>query len=245
MKISAEETIGAIVAKNISTAPVFENFGLDFCCHGNRTLAAACNEAGVDPGMVISLIEQIDQEKDPGADYDTWPLDQLADHIESTHHAYVTRQIPLLAGYLAKICSVHGKQHPELFEIKEIFADSAEDLTMHMHKEEKMLFPFIRKLAQAQKDGSGLPAAPFGSAKNPIQVMMREHDAEGSRFQQIAALSRQYTPPADACNTYKATLAGLQHFENDLHIHIHLENNILFPEAVQLESTLSGNGHLR
>jgi regulator of cell morphogenesis and NO signaling len=165
-------------------------------------------------------------------------LDLLTDYIEKKHHRYVEAQIPVLNQYLAKLCRVHGDRHPELYKIKEHFIQSAGELTMHMKKEELVLFPFIRKMVRAKHQNTPLDLPHFGTVQNPIQTMMKEHDNEGERFRQIAALSRGYAPPADACNTYRVTFSLLQEFEKDLHLHIHLENNILFPKAQALETEL-------
>jgi len=240
MSITKENIIGEIVTKDYRTAAVFEKFGLDFCCNGNRTVEAASREAGVDPEKLIQEIAQLPQADTTVINYDSWPLDLLADYIEKKHHRYVTEKIPVLQGYLDKISRVHGDRHPELHEIKELFTGCAGELSAHMKKEELMLFPFIRKMVEATHSGTTSLTAPFGTVQNPVRSMMHEHDAEGERFRKIAALSNQYTPPADGCNTYHITFALLKEFEDDLHLHIHLENNILFPKAVALEQQLAG-----
>lgn len=240
MKILKENIIGEIVAKDFRTAAVFEKFGLDFCCNGNRSIEEASGEAGISPDAVVAALEQVNESGMPATDYDSWPLDLMADYIEKKHHRYVAEQTPILQAYLEKICRVHGNRHPELWEIKSLFDACAGELAAHMKKEELLLFPFIRKMmaASSSKDLS----APFGTVQNPIRMMMHEHDTEGERFRKIAALSGQYTPPADGCTTYKVTFAALKEFEQDLHVHIHLENNILFPKAIALEETFAKAG---
>jgi regulator of cell morphogenesis and NO signaling len=241
MTISKENTIGEVVAKDIRTALTFELFGLDFCCKGNRTIEAACREAGVDPDLVLTELGKTDHKGHrPAVDYDSWPLDLLADYIEKVHHRYVADQIPVIQGYLEKVCNAHGKKNPELFEIRALFADCAGELTAHMKKEELMLFPFIRKMVQARQSGVSNLSAPFGTVQHPVRVMMHEHDTEGERFRKIAALSDQYTAPEGSCATYRLTMSLLKAFEDDLHVHIHLENNILFPKAIALEQELAG-----
>ncbi len=156
------------------------------------------------------------------------------------YHRYVEEKIQEIKSYLGKICKVHGNHHPELFEINELFHACAGELAMHMKKEELILFPFIRKMVKAKLQGTPLDASHFGTVENPINMMKHEHDAEGERFRKIFQLSNSYTPPQDACNTYKVTFALLKEFEEDLHLHIHLENNILFPKAVEMEKLLVG-----
>ncbi len=168
-------------------------------------------------------------------DYKSWPLDLLAEYIEKTHHRYVEEKIPVIRQFLDKLCSVHGERHPELFKINELFRASAGELASHMKKEELMLFPFVKRMVKAKLDNEAIQSPQFGTVENPIAMMMEEHDTEGERFREIAELTNNYTPPADACNTYKVTFAMLDEFEKDLHLHIHLENNILFPNAVKLE----------
>ena len=162
----------------------------------------------------------------------------LAEHIEHVHHGYVNDRTPVLLQYLAKLCKVHGAEHPELFDITREFEACAGAMAMHMKKEELMLFPFIKRMELAQREGSPVPVPHFGTVENPVNMMKHEHEEEGERFQRIAALTDRYTPPSDGCNTYRAAYALLQEFEQDLHRHIHLENNILFPKAMELERTL-------
>ncbi len=238
MIITKEQTVGEIVAKDLRTAAVFDKLGIDFCCKGNRSLEEVCGDARLSFDELVKELEGIDSTTGSGIDYNSWPLDLLADYIEKKHHRYVTEQTPVLKGYLDKLCSVHGDKHPELFEIRQLFAECAGELAMHMKKEELMLFPFIRKMAQAKQSGGTLQPAPFGTIRNPVNAMLQDHTTEGERFERIAQLSDNYTVPADGCNTYRITLAGLKEFEKDLHLHIHLENNILFPKAIVLEEEL-------
>jgi regulator of cell morphogenesis and NO signaling len=238
-----EKTVGSIVAEDYRTATIFKKHEIDFCCNGKVTITEACNKKNIDSKQVVDDIEklltQTEKDKNTTTDYQSWPLDLLADHIENRHHRFVNEQTPILKSFLDKLCSVHGGRHPELFEIRSLFNDSAEDLGMHMKKEELMLFPFIRKMVAADNVRGNKPDSPFGTVQNPVQMMMHEHDAEGERFRQIKQLSSDYTPPEDACNTYKVTYSLLQAFEEDLYLHIHLENNILFPKAIEVEQHLT------
>lgn len=236
MKITESNIVGELVAQDYRTASVFKSHKIDFCCKGNRTIREVCDSGKVETASLLENLNKIVNSVEAGAtDYQTWPLDLLADYIEKKHHRYVQEKTQEIKPYLDKICSVHGEHHPELFEIKDQFNASAGELAMHMKKEELILFPHVRKMVQSKQAGS-MPDKPhFGTVNNPIQMMMAEHEVEGDRFRKIAELSNDYTPPADACNTYRVTFALIKEFENDLHTHIHLENNILFPKAIEME----------
>jgi len=240
METTVNTTIGEMVAKDYRAATVFQKFGIDYCCKGNRTLEEATETKNIDVNAVISELEKVlNAPAEENMDFNFWPLDLLADYIEKKHHRYVEERIPLLLQYLNKLCKVHGDVHPELFEINKLFNETAGDLTSHMKKEELILFPYIRKMLKKQKDGSSVLSAPhFGTVKNPIKMMMDEHENEGERFEKIAELADNYNPPADACNTYRVTYALLDEFEKDLHKHIHLENNILFPKSILHEEKM-------
>jgi regulator of cell morphogenesis and NO signaling len=240
MKIQENQIIGELVAKDYRTASVFKKYGIDFCCQGNRTINEACEKKNIDSKSVVNDLDTIIQAQgENSTDYKSWPLDLLADYIEKKHHRYVVEKTAEILPYLDKICRVHGERHPELFEINEHFNATAGELAKHMKKEELILFPFVRKLAKAKHEGLKVDSAPFGTIQNPIEAMMQEHSTEGDRFRKIEELSNNYTPPQDACNTYGVTLGLLKEFEQDLHLHIHLENNILFPKAIELERELS------
>ena len=233
-------TIGEYVAKDFRTAAIFSKYGIDFCCKGNRTIEEACEKTGVDTDQLMNQINTVLATKNDSAiDFKTWPLDLLADYIEKTHHRYVEEKTQILLPFLDKLCKVHGANHPELFEINELFIGCAGELAQHMKKEELMLFPFIKKMAKAALTEEQIAKPQFGTVKNPIAMMMEEHETEGDRFVKIAALTNNYTPPADGCSTFRVTYAMLADFEQDLHKHIHLENNILFPSAMLLEKKFS------
>jgi regulator of cell morphogenesis and NO signaling len=236
-----DKTIGELVAEDYRTAQVFKNHKIDFCCKGNRTIQEVADKKNLDLDMLLIEIDEIQREtNNDNTDFKSWPLDLLADYIEKKHHRYVEEHIPGLQQYLDKLCKVHGGQHPELFKISEHFNASAGELTKHMKKEELILFPWVRKMVKAEKLKENPGAPQFGSVRYPIQMMMLEHENEGQRFRDIAQLSSDYNPPADACNTYRVAFSLLEEFEQDLHRHIHLENNILFPKAEDLEKQLTG-----
>lgn len=232
----SEKQIGQFVADDFRTAAVFAKYKIDFCCNGNRSVEEACEKKSIDSNKILDELQAVLNSKtNQSIDYKSWPLDLLAEYIEKTHHRYVTEKIPVLLQFLNKLCAVHGERHPELFKINELFTASAGELSAHLKKEELVLFPFVKKLVAAKLSQGTIETPHFGKVENPIAMMMQEHDNEGERFRQIAELTNNYTPPADGCNTYQVTFAMLQEFEQDLHLHIHLENNILFPEAIKLE----------
>ena len=242
MNLQENKIIGELVAQDYRTASVFKKYGIDFCCQGNRTINDACQKKNIDTKSVLNDLEVvIHTNGEYATDYQSWPIDLLADYIEKKHHRYVEEKLVEIKPYLEKICRVHGGHHPELFEINEHFSATAGELAMHMKKEELVLFPFVRKMAKAKQEHSKIGAPHFGTVLNPIQMMMNEHSAEGDRFRKIEELSNSYTPPQNACNTYRVTFALLKEFERDLHLHIHLENNILFPKAIELEKELALN----
>jgi len=237
---NTQKEIGQYVADDFRTAAIFSKYKIDFCCNGNRTIEEACDKKGIDSNQLMDELNQVLNSKGAETiDYKSWPLDLLAEYIEKKHHRYVEEKTPVLRQFLDKLCRVHGERHPELFKINELFTASAGELASHMKKEELILFPFIKKMVNAKLEDQTVQSPQFGTVENPIAMMMEEHDNEGARFREIDALTNNYTPPADACNTYKVTFAMLEEFEKDLHLHIHLENNILFPEAIKLEQQFS------
>jgi regulator of cell morphogenesis and NO signaling len=238
MQVSKESIIGDIVTANYKYAQVFKNVGIDFCCNGNRTIEQACEKKGIEATDILQQLQKLDVVNNSITDYNSWPLDLLADYVVKKHHRYVQQKTLEIQPYLNKIVKVHGAQHPELLEVEALFNASAGELAQHMKKEELILFPYVAKLVQAQQTHTKATAS-FGTVQNPIQMMMAEHDTEGERFRKIAELTNNYTPPSDACNTYIVTFGLLKEFEDDLHMHIHLENNILFPKAIELEKQMN------
>ena len=240
MNVLEQPTIGEYVAKDFRTASVFSKYGIDFCCKGNRTIEEACEKKNLDFNQIEKEVTQLLETKSDGAiDFKSWPSDLLIDYIEKTHHRFVEEKSAVLLPFLDKLCKVHGHAHPELFEINELFIGCAGELAQHMKKEELILFPFIKKMENAIRTGQQIEQPHFGTVENPIAMMKDEHEAEGDRFVKIAELTNNYTPPADGCSTYKVTFAMLQEFEQDLHKHIHLENNILFPSALAMQDKFS------
>lgn len=227
---TAESSVGAIVTQNPDAARVFERLGIDYCCGGRRPLREACAKRQVDPASVLAEIES--RAARPGAGTDrNWSaasLTELADHIEQTHHAYLKTELPRLAERLAKVASVHGAGHPEMIEVSDIFHRFADDLAEHMIKEEAVLFPALRTLEKSDT------SVPTGLAA-PIARMMLDHDDAGSALARMRALTNGYTPPADACTTFRVALASLAQLEADMHQHVHKENNILFPAALRTQ----------
>lgn len=239
MNVSETTTIGEIVAADYRTAALFSQLGIDFCCKGHRTLEEVCAKKKLNPDTIQQELSAIMSKNDDGSiDFKSWEIDLLADYVEKTHHRYVEEKTQVILLLLNKLCKVHGHNHAELFEIQQLFTESAQDLAAHMKKEELILFPFIRKMVKAKRSNQPLETPRFGSVNNPIEMMMEEHDNEGDRFRKIAELTNQYQTPTDGCATYHTTFNMLADFEKNLHQHIHLENNILFPSAVIMEKTI-------
>lgn len=235
-----EETLGEIAVKDLRKAEIFRKYGLDFCCGGKKTVREACAEKGLDATKVEQELQQAD--KNPTTrplPYNDWSLDFLADYIVNTHHSYVTKILPDLRAYSAKVAQVHGSRHPELIPIYRLVEEINAEMTEHMMKEEKVLFPFIKQLVNAKSSGKSIGDIHFGTVKNPISMMESEHEQVGSNLEEIRALSNNFALPEDACASYSLLYKMLDEFENDLHIHVHLENNILFPKAIELEKSLS------
>lgn len=238
MNITSDRTVGSLVAEDFRAAAPLTRYGIDFCCKGGRTIEEVCRTKGIDQNTLENEIrEELARSAKPTDDPQNWTLTRLADHIEHVHHGYVNARVPVLLQYLEKLCKVHGDRHPELFEIHGEFVGCAQAMAMHMKKEELVLFPFIKQMERAVSAGTPIPEPHFGTVNNPVNMMREDHDAEGERFRRIAELSNGYTNPPDGCMTYRTAFAMLQEFEQDLHRHIHLENNILFPKAIAMEQT--------
>ncbi len=236
--ISCDSTVAAMVAHDYRTAAIFEKYGIDFCCRGQLSIDEACEQKHVPTEDVMREIKMLQASgAADGFPYGQWAPALLADHIEEIHHRYIEEKTPVIQRYLDKVCLMHGDHHPELHEINRLFRSAAEALAHHMKKEELILFPRIRVVDRQLREGTPGTLSP-GVLSAPIEMMQEEHRTEGDRFATIDSLTGHYQPPADACNTYKLAYALLHEFENDLHLHIHLENNILFPKAVELEKLL-------
>lgn len=237
-----KQSIGEMVAQDYRKAEVFKKFGIDFCCGGKDALDKTCEKKGIELKEVQTALEQLEEKQNNNNihDFINWELDKLADYITDTHHTYVNEAVLQLDEYSAKVAKVHGHSSPEVVKIAQLYGGVANELRIHMYKEEVVLFSYIKALSNAKRNNIAAPTAPFGTIKNPISMMELEHDTVGRDFEEIRSLSNNYTPPKHACNTYKVLYAKLQEFENDLHVHIHLENNILFPKAIELEIALRG-----
>lgn len=227
--VETNRTLGDIVTSDPSSARVLDRYGLDYCCGGRRTLADACASAGIDVDEVVAALEA--HEPGPTPEWASMGPVELVDHLESTHHRYLHAELPRLAALVAKVHGVHGQNHPELTEIEATFGELHAELAPHLMKEERVLFPMIRELAAA----STAPQFHCGSLRNPISVMMSEHDSTGVQLERLRALTGDFSPPADACASYRALYDGLAELEADTHLHVHKENNVLFPAVLELE----------
>ena len=234
--MKAQEQIGNIVATDYRSASIFRKYGIDFCCGGGKTVEAACQAKGIDMQRVLSDLEALENKDNlANGNYNEWELARLIDHIVNEHHAYVRTATSDLLQYLHKVAKVHGDHNPELIKILSKFQQVAEELENHMHKEEFVLFPYIKSLEYSCTASEPFSPPPFGTIRNPITMMENEHEMAGQLMEEIKSLSQDYTPPGHACNTYRVSFNLLAEFEEDLHKHVHLENNILFPKAVKLE----------
>ncbi|MEO5858172.1 MAG: iron-sulfur cluster repair di-iron protein, partial [Pyrinomonadaceae bacterium] len=240
MNIELDRTIGQIAAARPASKRVFENLGIDYCCGGGTTLSEACTEHGIE---LDNLMEMLSTEESRalgarGADLDFpgMSLAALSDHIVREHHVFTRDEDERITALLEKVCSVHGANHAELFEIQKIFGMMRLELENHMLKEERMLFPYISLMESSIRFGQPVPPAPFGSTQNPIKVMLSEHDAAAEQLREMRRLSDDFMLPADACNSYRSLYEAMEGLEEDLHEHIHLENNLLFPRAIEMEA---------
>ena len=237
MKIEKNATVAEVVSENIKTAHIFKKHGIDFCCGGGISIEKACQKNNVDFNVLESEMQSIDEKPERAHDYNKWDLEFLIDHIVNVHHTYVEESLPIMVQYAERVAHVHGHYYTEVVRVNELVAEVVQELAAHLKKEELILFPFIKLLAKAENEGTTSPQPPFGTVNNPIRMMETEHENAGDIFKEIAKLTNNYTPPEEACNTFRALYAKLEEFEQDLHQHIHLENNILHPKAIALEKT--------
>ncbi|MBX3286765.1 MAG: iron-sulfur cluster repair di-iron protein [Actinobacteria bacterium] len=231
-----QDTLAAIVDVRPGATRVLERHRLDYCCGGGRTLADACAEAGIDVEPVLAELARADQAgaAEP-APWTAMTPTQLVDHLEATHHRYLHDELPRLTALVDKVVGVHGDRHPELVRVRDSFGLLRGDLEPHLAKEERILFPMIRQLDAAVD----APAFHCGNLANPIRVMLAEHDRAGELLQRLRTLTDDHLPPADACGSYRALYEGLERLERDTHLHVHKENNVLFPAVVALEAARS------
>lgn len=230
-----EKTVGELVAEAPLRANVFEKRQIDYCCNGRRTLEQVCAEKGIPVEDLITELEGQIPHQDGSLDWQSRPLTELATHILQRHHGYLRSALPSIALKMDRVVTVHGAAHPFLAEVQSVFKDLSDELTSHMGKEEMVLFPHIVAMEAAQRTNTSAPVAPGGTVRNPIRMMEHEHDDAGRALSRIRELTSGHEPPEGACNTFRALYAQLAELEGDLHTHIHLENNILFPRAAALE----------
>ncbi len=234
--MTTTKTLADVAAISLGAVRTLERHGLDYCCGGKQPFDEACLAKGLAPGSVMQEIERAQAGGAPERDWQTVPLGELVKHIVVTHHEYLKLELPTLGNRLNKVHAVHGARDPEpLNRIAEVFGSLREEMEMHMHKEEAVLFPFIEEYGRAEAQSEPMPPVPFESIANPIAMMEREHVSAGDALGEIRTLTHNYQLPEYACSTVRALYEGLQALEADLHVHIHLENNILFPRAIALE----------
>ena len=234
MAIETSSTVRELVLANPAAARTLEKFGIDYCCGGSKSLAEACAKASVPVEQVIGAIEKPQSNPD-ARDWQTAALGELTRHIVEKHHAFTREELKRLKSLLAKVVSAHGANHPEVARVQSIFHELDKELTMHMMKEEEILFPYIENMEAAVNAKRSLPPCMFGTVQNPVRMMMMEHDSAGDALREMRAETSSYAVPAEACLSYQELYRALPVFEADLHEHIHLENNILFPRTIQME----------
>lgn len=245
MNVDTTKTVRQMALSIPAATRVFEKLGIDYCCGGNKSLEQACGEAHLQVQQVLASLEsatasaQCRQEHSSGPvqqeDWQNAPLTDLIAHIKNTHHKYVKEETARLGPLFDKVCSAHGRKHAELLELRAGFRALAHELLMHMMKEEMVLFPYVERMEEAVIAGEPILPAPFGTVNNPVASMVHEHDSAGELLRSMRHLSDGYNAPEGACTSYKTLYSALAEFERDLHQHIHLENNILFPRAIEME----------
>jgi regulator of cell morphogenesis and NO signaling len=239
MSFTIETKIKDIALSNPQARQILEKAGLDYCCGGSKSLYDACSDTGVQAEEILTRLRENSKEvSSEAANWVSVPLNELTAHIREKHHRYVRSAIPSIQTLLEKVRAKHGVAHAELTTIQGLFAQVGREMIMHMQKEEQILFPYIDAVERATKENRSIEPPFFQTVRNPIQAMMREHDSSGDLVRQIRTASGDYTPPADACTSFQALYEDLKHFELDLHEHVHLENNVLFPRAVEAEAAI-------
>lgn len=239
--LTTDMTVRDVATEFPQSTRLFEKLRIDYCCGGNRPLAEACTSAGVDVDNVMEMLTEVTQSTSPdedALDVQNASVPALITHILDTHHVFTKAEMDRLQPLADKVLNAHGGNHPELVHLDELFTRLCADLKPHMFKEEQILFPYIMALTEAADGKTAVPFAPFGTVNNPVRMMMREHDTAGDILRELRALTSDYKVTADACISYQTLYQALENFEKDLHQHIHLENNILFPKALDLENML-------
>jgi len=239
MQTQVTKTVREIALESTTAPAVLEALGIDYCCGGHLPFEEACKKSGKSPETVIAQLAQAVRESaarnDKSSDWKSKPLTELIGHINATHHVFVRNECPRLMALADKVATKHGPNKPELKRVHAVFSALAQELSVHLMKEEQILFPYVERLEEASlQQEAAPPSCCFGTVENPIRMMMFEHDNAGEALRELRRLTSDYTVPADGCMSYRALFEGLAAFEADLHQHIHLENNILFPRAVEL-----------
>jgi regulator of cell morphogenesis and NO signaling len=242
MSVMTEKTVREIAVEFPGSTRVFEKLGIDYCCGGGQGLEQACQSANVPLEQVIDSLEMADiaaRSTHKDRDWQREPLSDLIAHIQNTHHKNTREELARLGPLADKVCKVHGKNHSELAEIRTAFGVLSQELTTHMLKEDSVLFPHIVRMEESVIQKEPVLPPPFGTVRNPVAMMMHEHDVAGIGLRDLRRASNGYTAPPDACISYQTLYGALAEFETDLHQHIHLENNILFPRAIEMERACS------
>jgi regulator of cell morphogenesis and NO signaling len=246
MTVAIDKTVRELAAENPASTRVFEKLGIDYCCGGNQSLREACLSANLQLHEVLDSLEKANQaapDTQKQRDWQVEPLASLIEHIQNTHHRYTREEIVRLGPLFEKVCSAHGNNHPELLEGRKIFQGLTQELNTHLMKEEMILFPYMLRMQAAVTKNGPIARAPFGSLQNPVSMMEHEHDSAGKALCALNQTTNGYSAPADACVSYQTLYKALALFEADLHEHIHLENNILFPRAVAIEKKMLSTSH--
>lgn len=236
--IDAEKSVAQLVIEQPGLMRIFDKLGIDYCCGGKLSLQQACAKRGLDAGTVLLTVQAMAQAGgglgEPQQDWSKADLASLCDHIEQTHHRHLTAELPRLQMLVDKVARVHGSNHPELLQVRDVFTKASRELLAHAEKEERDLFPLIRQLESGEAAGAA-GTVTAGSVAALIEEMEIDHDDTGEALETLRRLTGDYVPPADACGSYRAMLAGLEELERETHVHVHKENNMLFPRAVALE----------
>ncbi len=239
MAINNDQTVRQLVNEYPAIIPVFQRFGIDFCCGGDKSLSEACTNAHVAPQIVIDAFEaskKLNTERASQQDFSQLSLADLISSISRTHHIYLRNESARIEKLLSKVPDKHGEKHPELFQVRDVFMALSAELAVHLMKEEEILFPFIVRLEEAAiAKESAPPSTCFGTVENPIRMMEMEHESAGEALRELRSLTNGYAPPDDACDGFRSLYSALADYESDLHIHIHKENNILHPRALAVE----------
>ena len=237
--ISSETTVREVAVQMPESTRLFEKLNIDYCCGGSRPLVDACDSAGVEVDNVIEMLTALSEagaNESGTIDVQNLSLTELVNHILETHHVFTRSEMARIETLCSKVINAHSENHPELLKVQNLFQRLCADLKPHMFKEEQILFPYIVGMEQAEANGRPFPFAPFGTVRNPVWMMTKEHDAAGDILRELRMVTEDYRVPPDGCMSFQALYQALEGFEKDLHQHIHLENNILFPKAMEFES---------